>query len=113
MAAQCRHATGTRLVPWLPLIAMAFDVEIPPTAEIEMLAESNRRAKLHESVVRFIEMMMPEPALIEIENAHHIDEASAELLSLPTPATSRPGRGCSPSRVVVPGALSRWSKRLR
>ena len=69
------------LVPWLPLIAVAFDVEIPATPEIEMLAESNRRAKLHESVLRFMEMVLREPALIEIENAHHIDDASAEVLS--------------------------------
>ena len=46
-----------------------------------MLAQANRRAKVHESVARFLAAMMPEPQLIEIENAHHMDEASAELLS--------------------------------
>ena len=69
------------LLPWLPLIAIAFDVEIDPTPEVEMLAERNRRAKLHEVVGRFLEIVISEPALIEIENAHQMDAASAELLS--------------------------------
>ncbi len=68
-------------MPWLPLIAIAFEVEIAPTPEVEMLAERNRRTKLHEVVGRFLEILIPEPALIEIENAHHMDVASAELLS--------------------------------
>ena len=69
------------LIPWLPLVAIAFDVEMAASPEVELLAEKNRRTRLHESVVRFLEAMMPGPALIEIENAHHMDEASAELLS--------------------------------
>ena len=69
------------LAPWLPLIAVAFGLEVAATPEVEMLAQANRRAKVHESVARFLAAMMPEPQLIEIENAHHMDEASAELLS--------------------------------
>ena len=69
------------LAPWLPLIAVAFGLEISATPEVEMLAQGNRRAKVHESVARFLAVMMPEPQLIEIENAHYMDEASAELLS--------------------------------
>ena len=68
-------------MPWLPLIAIAFGVEIAPTPEVEMLAEGNRRAKLHETVGRFLEAVVPEQLLVEIENAHHMDEASAELLA--------------------------------
>jgi class 3 adenylate cyclase/tetratricopeptide (TPR) repeat protein len=74
-------ARATDLEPWLPLIAAAFDVEILPTPEIELLADSNRRARLHESVVRFLEATITGSALIEIEDAHHIDEASGELLA--------------------------------
>jgi class 3 adenylate cyclase/tetratricopeptide (TPR) repeat protein len=68
------------LVPWLPLLAIAFDVDLPLTPEVEMLAEKNRRPKLHETVDRYLEVMLSGHALIEIENAHHMDEASAELL---------------------------------
>ena len=69
------------LAPWLPLIAVAFGLEVAATPEVEMLAQGNRRAKVHESVARFLTAVMPGPQLIEIENAHHMDEASAELLS--------------------------------
>ena len=69
------------LHPWLPLIAIAFGLEFAPTAEVEMLAEKNRRPKLHEAVGEFLALIFPGPGLIAIENAHHIDMASAELLS--------------------------------
>ena len=73
-------ARAPDLAPWLPLIAIAFGVEVEETPEIGMLAEKNRRAKLHESVAAFLEAVLPASALIEIENAHQMDEASAELL---------------------------------
>ena len=69
------------LTPWLPLIGIAFGVEIPPTPEVQMLAEKNRRSKLHEVVDRLLEVMMTDPVFIEIENAQHMDIASAALLS--------------------------------
>ncbi len=79
-----RDEVATRvpeLAPWLPLIGIAFDVTFPPTPEVDLLAERNRRAKLHEAVGRFLEVMLLDPTLIEIENAHQMDEASAELLA--------------------------------
>jgi class 3 adenylate cyclase/tetratricopeptide (TPR) repeat protein len=79
-----RHEVASRapdLMPWLPLVAIAFDVDVAPTPEVEMLVEKNRRPKLHETIERFLEVVMAAPVLIEINNAHHMDEASAELLS--------------------------------
>jgi class 3 adenylate cyclase/tetratricopeptide (TPR) repeat protein len=79
-----RDAVATRapdLAPWLPLIAIVFGLEVAPSPEVEMLAETNRRPKLHEVIGRFLEVMMPDPTLIEIESAHNIDGASAELLA--------------------------------
>ncbi len=92
VAERLRDAVATRapdLAPWLPLIAIPFGVEVPPTPEVEMLAEKNRRAKLHETIGRFLAVLMPDPQLIEIEDAHHMDGASAELLSYLTRATRR------------------------
>jgi tetratricopeptide (TPR) repeat protein len=94
-------------LPWLPLVAMTLDVEMAPTLEVEMLDEQFRRTKLHEVVARFLEMVLHDPVLIQIEDAHHMDEASAELLraiaeQLPARpwlfcVTSRPdGRGFEP-----------------
>jgi class 3 adenylate cyclase/tetratricopeptide (TPR) repeat protein len=74
-------ARAPTLTPWLPLIAIAFGLDLPATPEVEMLAEANRRAKLHESVRAFLRIMLPETALIEIENAHHMDAASAAFLT--------------------------------
>ena len=74
-------ARAPDLMPWLPLVGIAFGLEIAPTAEVAMLAENNRRRKLHETVSRFLEVLISDPTLIEIENIHNIDEASAELLA--------------------------------
>ncbi|HQR11172.1 MAG TPA: adenylate/guanylate cyclase domain-containing protein [Casimicrobiaceae bacterium] len=69
------------LAPWLPLIGIAFGLDIEPTPEVQLLAEKNRRAKLHESVGRFLDVAMSERMLVEIENAQHMDEASVDLLT--------------------------------
>ena len=84
IVARLRAEIATRapdLTPWLPLLAAVFDVEIAPTPEVELLAESNRRTKLHETVARFLEVMVPDKLLVEIDDAHHMDKASAELLA--------------------------------
>ena len=78
------------LAPWLPLLGAVFDIEIAPTPEVEMLAEENRRAKLHETVARFLEAMVPDKLLVEIDDAHHMDKASAELLAHLTGVAARP-----------------------
>ena len=69
------------LLPWLPLVAIAFGVEVPSTPEVDMLAENNRRPKLHEAIVEFLAANLPGATLIELENAHHMDVASSELLA--------------------------------
>ena len=74
-------ARAPDLAPWLPLIAIAFGLEIAPTPEVQMLAENYLRPKLHEVVGQFLAVLMPDPTLIEIENAQHMDAASADLLT--------------------------------
>jgi len=74
-------AKAAELTPWLPLIAIAFGLGVAPTPEVEMLAEKNRLPKLHDVVGQFLAMLMSDPTLIEIENAQHMDGASAELLT--------------------------------
>ena len=84
-------ARAPGLEPWLPLIATVFDVDLVPTPEIQMLADANRRKRLHESVGRFLETTLDGSVLIEIEDAHHLDEASSELLAYLTDTiVSRP-----------------------
>jgi len=69
------------LAPWLPLLAAVFDVEIAATPEVLELAETNRRTKMHETVARFLEAVVPDKLLVEIDDVHHMDKASAELLA--------------------------------
>lgn len=69
------------LLPWLPLIALTLDVSTPSTPEVEMLAEEFRRAKLHEAMLRFLDVQLSEPTLMEIEDVQYMDEASAALLT--------------------------------
>jgi class 3 adenylate cyclase/tetratricopeptide (TPR) repeat protein len=68
------------LLPWLPLLAIAFDVDAPLTPEVEALAPEFRTARLRDALIRLLERLLAGPALIEIEDAHHMDHASAALL---------------------------------
>lgn len=70
------------LLPWLPLIAIAFDVEAPSTVAVDQLAADSRVARLQRAVVRFLREALVAPTLIEIEHAHVMDAASAALLDV-------------------------------
>jgi class 3 adenylate cyclase/tetratricopeptide (TPR) repeat protein len=100
------------LEAWIPLVATTYGLRVDSTPEVDLLAEENRRAKLHEAVERFLGATVPGPTFVEIENAHHMDEASAELLkflvgTLPTHrwlfgVARRPG----PAGFVAPESAS-------
>jgi len=67
------------LLPWLSLIAIVLDVEIPASTEVEQLAEASRAAKLHEVVLRALGRALVVPTIVEVEQAHLMDAASAAL----------------------------------
>jgi class 3 adenylate cyclase/tetratricopeptide (TPR) repeat protein len=68
------------LAPWVPLLAIPLGIGVVSTREVEQLDDENRREKLREVVVDFLESGLPSPTLIEVEDAHNIDPASADLL---------------------------------
>ena len=68
------------LEPWLPLLAIAVGVDLPPTREVAQLDGEFRRTKLHDMVVEFLRAMLTGPSVIEIEDGHAMDPASAGLL---------------------------------
>ena len=68
------------LLPWLPLLADALDVEAPASHAVEQLAPEFRAARLREVVLRFMRRQLPAWALIEVADAHLMDSASAELV---------------------------------
>ena len=67
------------LLPWLPLIALVFDVPAPASAEVQQLASDSKPAKLREVVVRFLGRALVVPTLVEIEHVHLMDAASVAL----------------------------------
>ena len=69
------------LLPWLPLIAIAADAEMESTPEVDAVGPEFRRAKVNESVVGFLRAVCPGPTLFAFEDAHLMDEASADLLA--------------------------------
>ncbi|HZB76773.1 MAG TPA: AAA family ATPase, partial [Solirubrobacteraceae bacterium] len=68
------------LEPWLPLLAIPLGADLPPTPEVAELAPDFRRARLHDVTLRFLRARLPDPTLIEVEDAHQMDAASADLL---------------------------------
>jgi tetratricopeptide (TPR) repeat protein len=74
------EASNRELHPWLPLLAIAFDAQVPMTREVSELATNYRTAKLHEVVLKFLAPLMKVPMLVQIEHAHLMDGASAALL---------------------------------
>ena len=69
------------LLPWLPLLAVPLDVEVPPTPEVDALDPEFRRERLEHAVSEFLARVFADTlTLLEIEDAHWMDEASASLL---------------------------------
>ena len=51
------------LVPWLPLLAIPFDADRSPTAEVDALDPAASRDKLHTAVETFLERILMMPTL--------------------------------------------------
>ena len=71
--------TEPDLMPWLALIAIVLDVEVPPSIEVQQLAPESRATKLHEVVLRFLHRAFVVPTIVEVEHAHLMDAASVAL----------------------------------
>jgi tetratricopeptide (TPR) repeat protein len=69
------------LLPWLPLIATVADVEVEPTPEVRDLSEEFRKPKLESVTTELLARLITEPTLVALEDAHWMDEASADLLT--------------------------------
>ncbi|MFC5177117.1 adenylate/guanylate cyclase domain-containing protein [Nocardioides taihuensis] len=69
-----------RLAPWLPLLGLPLDVPLAPTAEVEQLDGQFRAARLESVVVDVLRECLPTTAVLVLEDAHLVDDASASLL---------------------------------
>ena len=73
-------AVAPDLLPWAPLVALVADVSMGDTPETAQLQGEFRGAKLGETVSDLLARSLRAPTLLVIEEAHWMDEASAELL---------------------------------
>jgi len=80
---------------WLPLIAVPLDVEVDPTPEADRISAAFRRPRTHQAIVDLLAATVREPTAFVVEDAHWIDEASAELLTaVAARASDRPWVVC-------------------
>jgi class 3 adenylate cyclase/tetratricopeptide (TPR) repeat protein len=68
------------LVRWLPLLAIPLGVEMAETSETRELDEMFRKGKLEQVTIEALRLLLPTPSLLVFEDAHLMDDASADLL---------------------------------
>jgi class 3 adenylate cyclase/tetratricopeptide (TPR) repeat protein len=66
--------------PWLPLLAIPFEAEIPLTPAVDQIAPQFRRSRTHTAVADLVTAVMTTPTLLLIEDLHWIDDASRDLV---------------------------------
>jgi class 3 adenylate cyclase/tetratricopeptide (TPR) repeat protein len=76
----CVASTAPHLAPWLPLLGTPLGLELAETAETALLDERFRRERVHEVTAELLGMLLLEPTVLAFEDAHWMDDASAELL---------------------------------
>lgn len=74
------NGSAPRLRPWLPLLGIVLDLDLPPTRESADLDEHFRAAKLADVTAEFLACLLPAPTLMIFDNVHLVDDASADLL---------------------------------
>ena len=68
------------LLDWLPLIAVAADADVAPTAATKALDEKFRKPRLEQTTSDLLAALLPTPTLVVVEDVHLVDDASADLL---------------------------------
>lgn len=87
------------LLPMLPLLAIPFDAEVPPTPEADEVAPAFRRERAHELVQQFMQRVLIMPTALVVEDTHWLDDASQQLLSsLAVNVTEAPWLICASRR---------------
>ncbi len=77
---ECVDERAPELAPWLPLLALPFDLDPPRTPEVDAIPAELRRGRLHKTVIAFLRVLLDRPTLLVFDDAQHLDEASADLL---------------------------------
>ena len=73
-----RHAP--HLDRWLPLLGLAFGLDVATNRAVEDLAPEFRELQLRRAVVELIAAIAPRPLLVVVEDAQWLDDSSAGVL---------------------------------
>jgi tetratricopeptide (TPR) repeat protein len=76
---RCVDWMAPHLVPWLPLIGVSVGLDLPATPETARVDPAHRRAALQNAVIELLDVLLPGPSLIVIQDAHWLDDGSSEL----------------------------------
>jgi len=83
------EANAPHLLPWLPLLGIPMDIEIPMTPETAQLDEDFRHQQLESVTEELLEWALPTPTVFVFDDAHWMDEASASLIRRIATRTAR------------------------
>ena len=73
-------SVAPRLEPWLPLLGIVLGLDLPPTPEMAALDERFVSERIAETVEALLDGLVPDAALVVIDDVHFMDEASVELI---------------------------------
>jgi class 3 adenylate cyclase/tetratricopeptide (TPR) repeat protein len=74
-------SNAPELVPWVPLIAMPLEIDVPVTREVMDLDDEFRKARLEQATAALLGATVAGGTLWILEDVHWMDEASAGLLT--------------------------------
>jgi len=74
------EARAPELLPWAPLLAVPLGVTLAPTPEVAQLEEGFRRSSLEDLTCRLLGAICRPGTVLVFDNAHWMDELSANLL---------------------------------
>ncbi|MEA2057153.1 MAG: adenylate/guanylate cyclase domain-containing protein, partial [Actinomycetota bacterium] len=69
------------LLPMLPLLGDVAHIEVADTPEVAAIEPRFRRDRLADCVAELLDQVLVEPAVIDVEDAQWMDEASSHLLA--------------------------------
>jgi class 3 adenylate cyclase/tetratricopeptide (TPR) repeat protein len=73
-------ADAPGLTPWLPLVGIPLDLPFAPTPETARLDPRFHTARVHQVIDELLAVSLPTLTLFVFDDAHLIDDASADLL---------------------------------
>jgi class 3 adenylate cyclase/tetratricopeptide (TPR) repeat protein len=91
-ASAAQHAPA--LQPWLPLVATAIGAEVPPTPEVNALADRFRKERTQDTILQLLGTLVPRPFGIVFDNSQWLDESTFELVMRTLDRTEFPSLIC-------------------